>query len=543
MQYIEQASFVDVYLLIDEFIHTIMKIIALLLSVFSFSLGYSQSLPFNFSSTSQRFTAFGGSSFSFDTDPNNANNAVAKLDNDGSDTWQGFTINLVKSINLDFQNTLSLNFYGFDVNSHNVVMKLENGANPDVQVTNIIPAGGGWTDSIVFDFSNAVFSSNGASVDAKGSYSKLTLFIDGGVLMAGSYLVDDISNGTNQGVLDVIYTDLVWSDEFNTPGPVNTVNWHHQTQVIVPGAGWANGELQHYTNRTENSFVDTAGFLHIVAKNESYTDQGLKKDYTSARLNSKYAFTYGRVDIRAKLPLEAGTWPAIWMLGKNINEDGGYWDANHGTSNWPACGEIDIMEHGIFHGKPVDYINSAIHTPCCHGGNPNQGGTFANDLANSFHVYSVNWSPNQITFLLDGVAFYAYNPVVKNSATWPFDKDQFILLNIAMGGIAGNVDPSFTESPMLIDYVRIYQNTPAAINEQASLKSEIQIYPNPAKDYLYIVADKVPTRIALYTLFGKQVRMQLHDTQKIDVKTLPSGVYFLEVLVGQQRVIQKVIIG
>ena len=131
----------------------------------------------------------------------------------------------------------------------------------------------------------------------------------------------------------------------------------------------------------------------------------MTKSYTSARLNSKFAFTYGRIDIRAKLPIEPGTWPALWMLGKNIDENGGFWDSNFGNTNWPACGEIDIMEHGIFPTKDINYINSALHTTCCNGGNPNQGGTIASDLANQFHVYYMNWSPNQITFLLDSVAF------------------------------------------------------------------------------------------------------------------------------------------
>lgn len=129
--------------------------------------------------------------------------------------------------------------------------------------------------------------------------------------------------------VDIVYSDLVWSDEFNTNGAVDTNNWFHQTQ-LPSGGSWFNGELQHYTNLATNSFAN-AGFLNIVAKKESYTDQSVTKQYTSARLNSKFAFKYGRVDVRAKLPIESGTWPAIWMLGKNTNEDGGYFDALYGT--------------------------------------------------------------------------------------------------------------------------------------------------------------------------------------------------------------------
>ncbi len=257
--------------------------------------------------------------------------------------------------------------------------------------------------------------------------------------------------------VDITYNDLVWSDEFDTNGAINSAKWHHQTQIPA-GGSWYNGEVQHYTNLLSNSFVEN-GVLKIVAKKETFTDQGVTKQYTSARLNSKFAFTYGRVDIRAKIPTNQGTWPALWLLGKNITEPGGYFAATHGTTPWPACGEIDIMEHGITPSQPAGFIQSAIHTPSSFGATVNHGGTIANNLGTDFHVYSMNWSPNQITFLLDGVAFYTYNPPVKNAATWPFDADQYLLLNIAMGGVAGSIPGNFTQATMEIDYVRVYQNT------------------------------------------------------------------------------------
>jgi beta-glucanase (GH16 family) len=256
--------------------------------------------------------------------------------------------------------------------------------------------------------------------------------------------------------VDVVYSDLVWSDEFDINGAVNASKWHHQTQIPA-GGSWYNGEVQHYTNQLTNSFVNS-GFLNIVAKQEVYTSQGYTKQYTSARLNSKFAFKYGRVDVRAKLPIQSGTWPAIWMLGKNINEDGAFFDPTHGTTDWPACGEIDIMEHGITPSQPSGYVQSALHTPSSFGATTNIGGTIANNLGTDFHVYSMNWSPFQITFLLDGVAFYTYNPAVKNANNWPFDADQYLLLNIAMGGVAGNIPSNFNQATMEIDYVRVYQN-------------------------------------------------------------------------------------
>jgi beta-glucanase (GH16 family) len=257
--------------------------------------------------------------------------------------------------------------------------------------------------------------------------------------------------------VDVVYNNLVWSDEFDTNGAVNATKWHHQTQLPA-GGSWFNGEVQHYTNQLTNSSVN-AGFLNIVAKKEPYTNQGITKQYTSARLNSKFAFLYGRVDIRAKVPTNQGTWPALWMLGKNVNEDGAFFDSQFGTTNWPACGEIDIMEHGITPSQPTNYVQSALHTPSSFGNTTNIGGTIANNLGTDYHIYSMNWSPYQITFLLDGVAFYTYNPAVKTPSNWPFTSEQYLLLNIAMGGIAGTIPASFTQTSMDVDYVRVYQNT------------------------------------------------------------------------------------
>ena len=257
--------------------------------------------------------------------------------------------------------------------------------------------------------------------------------------------------------VDVVYNDLVWSDEFDANGAINANNWFQQAQ-LPGGGGWYNGEVQHYTSKSDNAFV-AGGYLNIVAKKENYTDQGVTKAYTSARLNSKFAYKYGRVDIKAKVPVEAGSWPAIWMLGKNVNEPGAYFSSNYGTTSWPACGEIDIMEHGLFGDKSINYVQSTLHTPSSSGNSANFGGLEASDLANNYHVYSMNWSPNQLSFLLDNVVYYTYAPEVKDASTWPFDKEQFLLLNIAMGGTAGAISPNFTQSTMLIDYVRVYQNT------------------------------------------------------------------------------------
>ncbi|WP_179353505.1 glycoside hydrolase family 16 protein [Winogradskyella vidalii] len=310
----------------------------------------------------------------------------------------------------------------------------------------------------ILEFSSHIFSETNL-VSAIDSYNSPAVYKDYREAKPIVFLSDIKINETdsiNNTVLDVVYSDLVWSDEFDLNGAVNAEKWFHQTQ-IPSGGSWFNDEEQHYTDRLENSYVKD-GFLCISAIKELYTNQDITKTYTSARLNSKFAFTYGRVDVRAKLPFGAGTWPAIWTLGKNINEDGGYWDNEFGTVGWPACGEIDIMEHGL---GALNHVSSALHSPCnqCFGDTVNLKAYELNDVANEFHVYSMNWSPNQITFLIDDEIFYTYKPEIKDSGTWPYFEDQYLLLNIAMGGAAGPIDLDFTQSSMVIDYVRVYQNT------------------------------------------------------------------------------------
>lgn len=230
---------------------------------------------------------------------------------------------------------------------------------------------------------------------------------------------------------------------------VDARKWFHQTQLPW-GGSWFNNELQHYTNRLENAYVSD-GSLKIVAKKETFSDQGHTKQYTSARLNAKYAFKYGRVVVRAKLPTGTGTWPAIWTLGKNINEAGAYWQTQgFGNTTWPACGEIDIMEHW---GSKQNFVQSAMHTPSSHGGTINHGGQVIDTASTQFHVYEMDWQRDKIIFRVDGVEHYRYAPKIRTSSTWPYTSEQYLLLNIA---IEPSIDSSFNQSAMEIDYVRVY---------------------------------------------------------------------------------------
>ena len=513
-----------------------LTILCLLFRLFSFA----QEMPIDFSDSADNFSAFNNSAFSFNTDPVDSSNDVGQFFNDGSSASQGFYIDLSQPINLNVQQEITLAFYQFDPNNHTILLKLENGTDLDVEV-NQSNSGAGWTNDITFNFANATISGTTNAINATGSYSRLTIFIDDGVAAPGTYLIDNINDGsspTDPSELDIIYEDLVWSDEFNTNGVIDSNNWFHQTQLPA-GGSWFNGEQQHYTNRIENSFVDN-GFLNISAIKENYTDQGETKPYTSARLNSKFAFTYGRVDVRAKLPFGDGTWPAIWTLGKNVNEDGGFWDNQYGTVGWPACGEIDIMEHGL---GTTNHVSSALHTPCagCFGNTMNFQSYVLNDVSNEFHVYSMNWSPNQITFLIDGIGFYTYNPALKDDGTWPFYQDQYLLLNIAMGGVAGAIDPSFVQSNMVIDYVRVYQNTELSIDE--AFANKFNVYPNPTSDYIKIASEENIDSVALYNSIGQLIFEKKEHTKLLNVERLKSGIYILKIYSGANATIKKVLIN
>jgi beta-glucanase (GH16 family) len=318
--------------------------------------------------------------------------------------------------------------------------------------------------------------------------------------------------------------NLIWSDEFDGTGAVNNLKWHHQTQ-LPNGTSWYNGEVQHYTNRQVNSNQDY-GVLNLTAKKEVYTNQGQTKQYTSARLNSKFAFKYGKVEVRAKLASGAGTWPAIWMLGKNIIEPGAYWSSTFGTTSWPACGEIDIMEHW---GNNQNYVQSAMHTPSSFGSTTNYGGQNVANASTQFHNYVMEWTANSIVFSVDNVVHYVYNPAVKNASTWPFNAEQYLLLNIA---IEPSIPASFVQTTIEIDYVRVYQQGALSTATIAD-KSNFKVYPNPVSEVLTITVDSsnLNSKAKIYSITGQLLQsFSINETEKtIDVTGLAPGIYFLEI--------------
>ena len=266
---------------------------------------------------------------------------------------------------------------------------------------------------------------------------------------------------------------LVWSDEFETEGGVDSNKWFPQT-ILPNGNSWYNNELQHYTNLPGNAYVAN-GTLRIVARRQNHTQQGVTKAFTSARLNSKFAFRYGRIECRARLPMAAGTWPAIWTLGRNIQEPGAYWQQQgFAGAAWPACGEIDIMEHW---GTQPEIVHSSIHTPSSFGGTVNTATRQVTGAGTQYHNYTLDWSPQQLTFAIDGQHLYTYQPNPRTANNWPFDAPQYLLLNVAM--LTGS-SSLFQADSLQIDYIRIYQDS-LDLSGPFSIQSRVH-YANPYQD-------------------------------------------------------------
>ena len=243
---------------------------------------------------------------------------------------------------------------------------------------------------------------------------------------------------------------LVWGDEFEYDGKLDESKWHHQ--IIPPNNGsWWNNEAQHYTNSNKNSIVSD-GTLKIIAIKENYTVDNSTKNYTSARLNSKFGFKYGRVDVKAKLPSTQGTWPAIWTLGTNINEIGNFFGDSEGSVGWPRCGEIDIMEQN---GWNKNELYGYFHFANPQGEYGNHGNiTSISNASGEYHIYSMEWTDEIIKILIDDKEFVS----LINNGNVPYDNRHYLLLNIAIGGnLGGDIDPSFSQDRMEIDYVRVFQ--------------------------------------------------------------------------------------
>ena len=235
---------------------------------------------------------------------------------------------------------------------------------------------------------------------------------------------------------------LKWSEEFNYKGLPDSSKWSY----AEGGKGYGNNELQYYTKADTNNVIVKNGKLFITALKETRD----KNNYTSARLNTKdkAEFMYGRIEISAKLPAGRGTWPAIWMLGKNRKE-----------VSWPECGEIDIMEHV---GYNPDSIHGTVHTKAYNHIKGTQKGKaiFIENPYTEFNTYAIEWTPEKIDFLVNNVVYNHIENEHLSSAEWPFDQPFYLILNLAVGGNWGGkmgVDDTVFPATMEVDYIRVFE--------------------------------------------------------------------------------------
>ena len=169
--------------------------------------------------------------------------------------------------------------------------------------------------------------------------------------------------------------------------------------------------------------------------------------YSSTRITTKnkFEFQYGKIEVRAKLPVGKGLWPAFWMLGSNINQVG-----------WPLCGEIDILEYV---GKEPGKIFTSLHSQSSAGNTINTRKVQINGIEEGFHLYTANWTEDKIEFFVDEQLIYAYAPENKITEVWPFNQPFYIIINLAIGGNFGGpeIDDSIFPQDFVLDYIRVYK--------------------------------------------------------------------------------------
>jgi beta-glucanase (GH16 family) len=243
----------------------------------------------------------------------------------------------------------------------------------------------------------------------------------------------------------------MWSDEFDASqgSSLNPDDW----TCRIGGSGWGNSERQYYTDRPENVSHSGDGTLVITVLEENPDDYSCwygECTYTSARCNTveKVEFTYGKVEARIRLPFGQGLWSALWMLGG---------ENDYPEADWPAAGEIDIMENL---GSEPQTVHGTIHGPGYSGGGGVRGSLHLDEPVNEdFHVFGIEWEPNVIRWYVDGEEYFTVTPDSINGRDWVYDHDFFLLMNIAVGGTWPGLPDETTQFPqtMEFDWIRLYQ--------------------------------------------------------------------------------------
>ena len=255
----------------------------------------------------------------------------------------------------------------------------------------------------------------------------------------------EADNGDSGEIPDLPGWDLVWNEEFSGTH-IATTRWNFE----VNGYGGGNNELQYYTDRDTNAFVEN-GYLHIVAHEEEYTGPDGTRQYTSARMTTKNKgdWKYGRFDIRAKLPYGQGLWPAIWMMPTESVYGG-----------WAASGEIDIME---LLGHETKRTYGTLHFGGAFPQNTQSGGSYtlpSGSFSADFHLFTLEWDTTEFRWYVDGYHYLIKNDWYTQNQLYPapFDQKFFMILNVAVGGNwPGSPDETTTfPQEMIVDYVRVY---------------------------------------------------------------------------------------
>jgi beta-glucanase (GH16 family) len=372
------------------------------------------------------------------------------------------------------------------------------------------------------------------------------------LIKAGGVVSDVMFDNLNLEVIDDDPPDtawvLVWSDEFDSP-EIDESKWSYD--IGTGDWGWGNNEQQYYTSNSNNSFIED-GKLIIQALLQNYGGA----NYTSARMVTRDQgdWTYGRIEIRAKLPGGVGTWPAIWMLPTDWVYGG-----------WPYSGEIDIMEHVGF--EP-NVIHGTAHTEVYNWWNgipPPGGSIYVNGAISGFHDYTLEWDEDYLKWYVDDIHYFTYaNDQDGNYATWPFDQRFHLLLNIAIGGTWGGqqgIDDSIFPVRMEVDYVRVYEAS-------SELSSQIETnnvpltfglgnaYPNPFNNNVVLpISLEQPGEVhfSIYDIRGhlinsgvnrfldrgkKNIRWNGTDQDGISVS---AGTYFLRVSNKGASITKKIV--
>ena len=267
--------------------------------------------------------------------------------------------------------------------------------------------------------------------------------------VTASLVVGPVASGASR---PAVTKKLLWLLEFNGKKGIKPSALGFKYDIGYSN-GWGNSEVQYYTQWAQNASTDGKGNLVLTAQripfehNLNVTQCGLGCEYVSARINTKgkLAFQYGRIEARIQTPVGAGTWPAFWMLGNNMD-----------STPWPECGEIDIMEGK---GAASNTVWGTLHGPGYSGGG-GIGNTYLAQypLSDRYHVYAIEWHKNSIKWFFDGKLYHEMSPATVNGNKWVFNKPFFLIVNLAMGGLfGGETDPNVKSAKLNVDYIRYYK--------------------------------------------------------------------------------------